>query len=164
MMRLVTIFLLSFAAGVPVGCGNAGQIDAGPSNTVRADGLAVTVEIPSRQFAVGDSFDVVVTAVNTTNRPIRIVAGSGAPVYVSILRYTGLYWQEVKRYPRAATMVMNPWTLRRRSSRRFVMPLTVEPDWPTGEILSIMAELNGRPDAAPRLTFEVVQPETPHTD
>ena len=39
--------------------------------------------------------------------------------------------------------------------------LTVEPDWPTHELLRLQVELNGRPDVAPLVHIEVVHPKAP---
>ena len=137
------------------GCPKKEVVDPTPTNEVTVDGLQVTIEMPKRDYQVGEEFLVVVTAANTTGRSIKIVSRTGAPVYLRIWRHTGLDWEEVKAYPEAATMLMTTWTLNKKSARRFALPLTVEPDWPAGEILAVSAELNGREDVSPRLTFLV---------
>lgn len=152
-MKSVSLLLLVVAATMP-GC-RRGEMASVLRNSVEADGLVVSIELPKRSFTVGERSEVVVTATNTTGKAMTIFASSGAPVYLHIWRHTGLSWEKVKRYPRTATMVMTPWRIEGRGERRFVMPLTVEPDWPTGEILKISAELNGRPEASPQLTFQV---------
>lgn len=160
-MKFVILSLLVFGGFVIfLGCGQQ-NLSVHPANTVKTDGLEVSLDVPKRNFKPGETFRVKLTARNTTKDPMRILATTGAPVYVRIWRHTGLGWEEVKRYPRAATMVMSPWTLEPHSVRSFVMQLTVEPDWPTAEALRITAELNGRREAAPGVTIEVfttVQP------
>ena len=143
------------------GCGS-GEIATTPtSSTVEVDGFSVSLDIPARTLTRGESFSVTVTATNSTKRPMQIVSTSGTPVYVRISRHTGLVWEVVKTYPEASTMIMNPWTLDRESSRSFVMQLTVEPDWPRGEPLRLTAEINGRSEIAPGITVEVTVPTEP---
>lgn len=132
----------------------------GPVSSDSADGLTVQLEVAGDQLTTGERFDVKVTAINLSNAPITIPSRSGALVYVRLFRHTGLYWQEVKRYPQAETTIMSPWTLQANSRRTFEMQLTVEPDWPTGEPLLMTAELNGRKDVAPSLTLNVHLPVT----
>jgi len=43
-------------------------------------------------------------------------------------------------------MVASPWALKAGQSRKFVMNLPVEADWPTEEPLKLTVELNGRAD------------------
>ena len=152
-------FPLLLAATVALAGCEGQKVAPRPANSVEINGLAVTIDVPNRSFTVGEQFKVTVTAHNTTKQPMRIPAGSGAPVYVRLWRYTGLAWEEVKRYPESAVMIMRPWSLAPGQKRTFAMQLAVEPDWPTGEVLRITAELNGRAEVAPGVTVEVSQPE-----
>lgn len=154
-MRIAAACVLLLTTAMLVGCANASRVDLRPINTVEVDGLSVSVEIPKRNFNTGETFVATVTAENRTKMPIEIIARTGAPVYLRLWRHTGLTWQEVKRYPEAATMVMSPWTLAPGDRRVFVRQLLVEPDWPTAELLRLTAELNGRDEVAPALVIEI---------
>ena len=131
------------------------QIDLTEQNFVESDGLAVGIELPKREFLTGEVFETTVYAVNKTREPIAIEATTGAQVYLRIWRKTVVGWDEVKRYPQAAVLVMTPWQVAPRETRRFTMRLTVEPDWPTHEPLRITAELNGRPAISPGMIIRV---------
>lgn len=160
-MRIAKLLLLLLGGvAVLVGCQRQ-EIDTKPTNTVEIDGLAVSLDIPHQFLVVGEQFELTVTAHNMTRRPMRIDAETGALVYVRIFRHTGLVWEEVKRYPATAAMIMSPWTLQRTTRRDFVMQMTVEPDWPVGEPLRITAELDGRPDVSPEVIVEVGPPVEP---
>ena len=159
-MSIAKLSVAAAIVAIAAGCGPQ-KIDATPVNTVEVDGLSVSLELPDRQFRTGQQARAVVVARNLTDRPIPIDARTGAPVYIRILRFTGISWEDVKRYPEAATMVMSPWTLDAGAQRTFVMNLTVEPDWPTGEIIRITAGLNGREEASPGLAVEVMPPTVP---
>ena len=137
-----------------IGC-NGAEVPFG-SDSAEATGLTVRIEAPKTTFLTGEEFKAVVVARNTTHKPMRIDATTGAPVYLRIWRHTGLGWEQVKRYPQVATMVMNPWTLEPRSERRFELHLVVEPDWPTNEALLLTAELNGRGDVVPSIFIGIV--------
>lgn len=137
-----------------IGC-NGAEVPLG-SDSAEAAGLMVRIQAPKTTFLTGEEFKVVVVARNTTHKPMRIDATTGAPVYLRIWRHTGLGWQQVRRYPQVATMVMNPWTLKPRSERRFELNLVVEPDWPTNEALLLTAELNARGDVVPSIFIGIV--------
>jgi len=137
----------------------AAPVAAAPANAVTAGNLRVSVELPRRDFVVGESFSVTVTAVNLGQSAITIPAESRAQVFVDISRRTPLGWEELLRYPPAPAVVMCPWTLGPGQQRSFTLNLTVEPHWPTNELLYLSAELNGRPDAAPGIAITVSQPE-----
>ncbi|MDY6913889.1 MAG: hypothetical protein SVT52_05480 [Planctomycetota bacterium] len=152
-MRTVNIFLMSSLLAAAAGCQPGGSVDVRAIKEVVADGLSVRIEIPKRDFTVGDEFIVKLTARNTTSRPIKIDARTGTPVYVRLRRHTGVGWEEIKTYPQADVMAVNPWTLKARAERNFLVRLKVEPDWPTGEVLELTGELNSRPEAAPGVTI-----------
>ncbi len=155
-MRLICFLLLPGVMGLAIcGCKKT-ELASGITNTTEVSGLALTVEVPKRIFTVGEQFTLAITASNTTKEPIEIVATNSALVYVRILRYNGVAWREVKRYPETSAMVISPWTLPKRATRRFDMQLTVEPDWPMGENVRITAELNGRPEVSAGLSIEIV--------
>jgi len=157
-MKFVRLLLL-LSLLPAVGCGRRQRVDAAPRTVAQAGALKVAITLPKRVFVTGEHFLVTVTAENVSSKPLRIISRTGAPVYVRLWRLAGVNdWQEIKYYPQTATMLMTPWTIKGKSSRRFVIPLTVEPDWPTGEILSMTAEVNGRDDVTPRLTLEVSPP------
>jgi len=130
-----------------------------PQSMVRADGLEVTLNIPQRTYYVCDSLTLTVNALNTTDEPIEIPADTAARILVKIYHYQGTGWQEVKRYPEAAAMIMSHWTIAPHAAAGpFTLTLPVEPDWPTNEILHLTAELTGRPDAAPGIAITVHKP------
>jgi len=138
------------------GCGPREDLRAGREvNSAERDGLVVEIELTRREFAVGQTMPVTVTALNTTRRDLDILASTGAPVYVKVWRNIGVGWEEVKRYPQAAVMVMSPWSLEARGRRTFPLSVPVEPDWPTNEPLRVTAELNGRPEVAPGIIIRV---------
>lgn len=123
--------------------------------SVVSGGLSVGIVVPTRHLAAGDEFEVRLVARNVSGAPIRIKAPSSTPIIVKLWRHTGVGWEEVKRYPRTDMMVMKIWTLAPGRERAFALRLRVEPDWPTGELLRITGELNGRPDAVPGVTLDV---------
>jgi hypothetical protein len=147
------------------GCGWLGGKQAAPASPVAAEArgpaMAVGIDLPARTFSVGESFQAIVTVTNLTNRPIHIASPSGALVHVLVWRNTGLAWDEVKSYPPSAVRIVTTWTLDKRSQRKFVIPLTVEPDWPTGEPLQMSAEVNGVDQLSPKVDFEVLHPAGP---
>ena len=156
-MKAVVVVMLFVVVGLGGCMGPAG----GPAqnsrviNSVESDGLVVTIELPKRVFAVGEEFAVGVTARNITSRPIIINSASGAPIYARLLRHTGLNWEQVKRYPKTETMLMNAWRIEPGSQRSFVLTLTVEPDWPTGELLRLTAEVNGISDLSAGVALQI---------
>jgi len=156
-MKFAKFLVFLLALGSPTGCRKV-ELDTPLRSSVQTDGLSVSIEIPKRVLDLGEDLQVIVAAANVTGRPIRIIADTRALVYVKIWRHTGLDWEEVKRYPQAATMVMTPWSIEGGSERRFVMLLTVEPDWPTGEVLAMTGELNGWEQAIPQVKLEVAPP------
>ena len=154
-MRIVRLSLLVIAAVfLSAGC-NKQEVDTTPTNVTEIDGLAVSLNIPSRLLTMRERFVLTVTAHNRTRQPMQIEAETGAPVYVRIFRHTGLVWEEIKRYPTSTTMIMSFWTLQPGAKRSFMMDMTVEPDWPVGEPLRITVELNGRAEVSPGVVVEV---------
>ena len=142
---------------VAAGCDN--RIDAAPRifqirDTETSADLSVAIAVHQQQVVPGEQLHVEVTARNLTKKPITINARSGAPVYVRIWQDAGR--DEVERYPRTEMMVARPWTLAPRAERSFVLSIPVEPNWPTGEILRVTAELNGRGDLTPSVHIEVL--------
>ena len=154
-MRL-TALLICLSACAWAGCVQGPKVDLRDRNFVQAGGLAVGIELPKREFAVGEQFDVSVVARNDTRRPIAIEATTGALVYLRVLRSTTSGWEEVKRYPGSAVMLMSSWELAPRGTRTFTLHLTVEPDWPTNEPLRLTAELNGKPKVSPGIVVRVM--------
>ena len=129
--------------------------------TAAGDDLIVTLGLPKTTFETGERFRVSILAANQTDQRLRIQADSGAPYFVSLWRYTGTGWDKIKRYPVTPQMVLSEWYLAPFGTRRFAPMVTVEPDWPTRELLRLQVELNGRPDVAPWVSIEVVNPEAP---
>ena len=159
-MKVINLLLLTGAL-LLVGCTRNHEVSP-HANTLTLDGLSVSIELPGRTFTVGEQFKVVLTAYNTTNKPMEILADNGSLIYVRIWRRTGEVWEDVKTYPTATIDVKSPWTLDPHTTRSFTMELTVEPDWPRGEILRVTGELNGRTEVSPGLTVEVNPQSTPH--
>jgi len=156
-MKFAAALLSLLAAGGIPGCGaqEAPRIHLSETNAVESGGLAVSIRLSKEAFTVGEKVSVLLKAYNLTNRPISIEAASGALVFVKIWRHTGLGWEQLKCYPQSAVMALNPWTLAPRSERNFSLQLTVEPDWPVGELVRITGELNGWPDASAGVIIEV---------
>jgi hypothetical protein len=121
----------------------------GIHDTKMADGLSVTVDTPQRNVVRGQSLQVTVTAKNTSDKPIEIVAANGAPVIVTLARKTSAGWETVKTFPENATQVTQKWTLQPKAERKFPLTLPLSADLPTGEPLRLTAKVNGRPDVAP---------------
>jgi len=156
-MRIAGTLLLVLALGVLSGCRKSEPVvDPTFNETPPIGGLQVGMKLPKTGFVTGETFNVVVTAKNVSDEPVTIDAASGSQVYVRIHRYTGMTWDEVKRYPETATMLMKPWTLQPGQQQSWKLMIPVEPDWPTAEGLRITAELNGRPEVSPVIAIEVL--------
>lgn len=154
MKALTGCLMIALAVGV-TGCPD--RMDR-PWNTMQKGGLEVRLQLAERHYLVGDQVKVTVEARNTGGEPIRIPADTGARVLVKVYQHTGTGWEQVKRYPQAATMVMSPWTLEPGAAAGpFELVVPVEPDWPTNEILRLTAELNGRPDVAPGVAITITR-------
>lgn len=124
--------------------------------TDHADGLALTLDLPAETFRTGETFQARIVARNTTDKDIDIQARSAAPVYLHVNAHDGVSWKRVETYPQAAAMVLSDWPLPAGQERTFTRTLRVEPSWPTGKLLRLQAELNGRDDVNPFVTIEVL--------
>ena len=151
-------------AALTVACALAGCAKSKPEFEIAASGravsrgLAVTLKLPARSFTVGEQFEVVLIAENTTGEAIRIDARSASPYFLRVWRETSVGWEQVRRYPQVDLAVMSPWTLEAGARRQFAgVKLKVEPDWPRGEMLRITGELNSRPDARPAVLV-IIEP------
>ncbi len=120
-----------------------------------ADGLVVTLEVPSREFTQGQTVPITVRATNTSDQPIQIQATSAALVQFTVWQKQVGGLTRVKTLPEMAAQVLSPWVLEADSTRTFTRELEVTKDWPTHEILWLSAELNGRADLTPKVYFEV---------
>jgi len=152
-MTCLPLTFLTFAA--LVGCQPAAPVTDLNANTVQRSGLAVTLKLDRRSFVAGQTVRVALAARNVTQARIPIDATSGTPVFVRLWRNAGLGWEVVRTYPQSALMIASPWTLPPGAVRTFELRLPVEPDWPTGELLRLTGELNGRPDAQAVLTISI---------
>ncbi|MBL7133198.1 MAG: hypothetical protein ISS78_03790 [Phycisphaerae bacterium] len=158
----------ALAAALLSGCPSEGprpttrpaQADSRPATSAAKEGLAVSLELPKRGFAVGERFKIRLTVSNTSSRAIRIPAGPGAPIKVRIWRHTGMGWDEIRVYPQGAQLTTHPWQLAPGAKRSFSILLTVEPDWPTHDTLAVVAELNGRPDLQAMDTITIASAPT----
>ena len=157
MMRIALLSLV-LPALLAAGCVQKADVEELAMNVAEAGGLKVQVQLPGRQFQTGEKLRVTVTATNTTKEPIHVVAPSGAPVLVRITRHTALSAEEVKYYPQSATTNIHSWSLPAKQSRKFVLMVPVEPDWPVGEVLHVSAELNGLPKLSPSVYVVVAPP------
>ena len=167
MMSVVAAF--SLLAVCLAGCAPAkGPMSPGEACVAAGDGLSLTVRLPRTGFLVGERFEAVLVARNDGYRTIEVQARSSAPVYAVVQRHTGGDWEgssrrsmsrrgpeAVKRYPQAAVMFLNNWTLAPGQQRTFVLGLAVEPDWPVAEPLRLAFELNGRRDVSPAVPIFV---------
>ena len=158
MMRTALLSLVPLALVLTAGCARKAELTESPTNFVVADGLKVEVELPGRDFQTGDNLRVTVRATNTTSTPIEIHSPTGAPVLVRVLRNTLLSREQVRVYPRTATANILSWTLPPGQTSIYVLMVPIEPDWPTGEILHVTAELNGYSKAAPSIFIIVRKP------
>ena len=120
-----------------------------------ADGLVVTLEVPSREFVQGETVPVTVRVTNTSDQPIQIRATSAALVKFTVWQKQVGGLARIKTIPEMAAQVLSPWVLEADSTRTFTRDLEVTKDWPTNEILWLSAELNGREGLMPKVYFEV---------
>ena len=109
------------------------------------DGLSLTLELPTTEYVMGQTFALFLTAANTSDKAIAIQPDPGWPVKVEIWRRVGTQWADVRTYPGAALRTTDPWELAPGARRTFKMTLIVEPDWPTNDRLAVVGRLNGRP-------------------
>jgi len=124
-------------------------------NTATAGQLALTIHVPKRDFARSEKLPVVIVARNLGKKTLQITAPTNTPCLLRVWRHTGLAWEHVRRYPPAEMRTQLPWKLQGRSSRTFNRTIIVEPDWPTGEILRLTAELNGLPEIVPGVNIRI---------
>ncbi len=127
------------------------------SNIARGKGLDVSISLPKRDWKIGETMTMEVTAVNTTGSPVEIHSPTGAPVLVRIMKRSMMSYEQVRVYPGSATANILNWTLPARGTRKFKLMIPVDPDWPVAEVLYVSAELNGYPKYNPSLAI-IVQP------
>ncbi|HAU38714.1 MAG TPA: hypothetical protein DCX07_13485 [Phycisphaerales bacterium] len=154
MRKTLTVAIVTLAA-LAGGC-KPKEMTSRAINTMTADGLEVSIELPKRDFRSGESFNVIVTARNISGGPLAIEASSAAPVWLRLHRHGAIGYDEIRRYPEAVAMVLSTWTLAPKQARTFTYRLTVEPDWPRHELLHLTAEVNGRASAAPGIAILVL--------
>ena len=145
-MRIAAVAMCVISAFLVAGCGMSGKPAVENTVAIESDSLVTTFNIPSSTLTAGQTVDAVVTVRNTGWKSITVTPSSGASVYITLWKNTGLGWTQIKTYPRSAEMVMKPWVLKWRSSREFRISVPVEPDWPVGEQIKLAAEVNGLPD------------------
>ena len=133
----------------------AGRGPSPAANTVSAGQLTLTIHVPKRDFALGEEVPVTVVARNLAKKPVRFTAPTNTICLLRIWRHNGLAWEHVKRYPPAEMRTQLPWKLDAQSSRTINRRVVVEPDWPTGEVLRLTAELNGRGKLAPGVSIRI---------
>jgi len=144
-VSISSIFLLFFA----IGCAPSKPTKVVVNDLLwkaRSNGLILKVRINRRYCVRGQTIRLTITAINTSKKDVHIPADTGALVYAKLWRHTATGWELVKRYPQSMVMVASPWILKAGQSRKFVLNLPVESDWPTEEPLRLTVELNGRPD------------------
>lgn len=151
--------LLALAAAMPLlGCKQPdadANKPAAISQEQAADGLVVTLEVPSREFTQGETVPVTVRATNTSDQPIQIRATSAALVKFTVWQKEVGGLTRIRTIPEMSAQVLSPWILEADSTRTFTRDLTITKDWPTNEILWLSAELNGREGLMPKVYFEV---------
>ncbi len=133
----------------------AGCADQGPGMTFRPgakDGLALTLSISKATPCLGERVQAVVTAANTSKKPIEFSADTTAPVLLDVWRPVGQSWELFNRLPGAARTRLTTWRLEPGQVKVFHLTMDITPDWPTAETMRVTAQLNGRTD----LTAEVV--------
>ncbi len=136
------------------------QAASRPATGTAREDMALSLELPKRQFTMGEKFKIRLTARNISNRTIRIPVSPGAPIKIRIWRRVAMGWDEIRTYPQAAQLTTHPWQLKPGQERSFEMVLTVEPDWPTQDRVAVIAELNGRPDLRARDTITITSAPT----
>lgn len=123
------------------------------------DGVYLVLDLPKTQFVPGESFTATVLIENQSDHMLQIEASSSALCKLHLMRPYITQWDTFKTYPEAAAMVITPWTLRPGERRTFAMPLTVEKDWPTYELIRMQAQINGLDDLETHVDIEVLRPE-----
>ena len=155
MTTMKTSAIIALAAAVLAGCQGAPLAMKGEHNTVSAGDIAVSLEVPKRFYNVGEKFQAVVYVQNKTDRPVTISADSGAPVFVRLSHHTNVGEVQLKQYPQFSLIFVRVWTLNPHEIRSFPLELTVEPDWPSGELIRLSGEVNGRPEIQPGVMISV---------
>jgi hypothetical protein len=155
MTTVKACMMIALAGLVLAGCQPATLVMKGEHKTISAGDIAVSLEVPKRVYNVGEKFRAVVHVQNKTNRPVTISADTSAPVLARLSHYTNVGEVELKHYPQFSQAVMKSWTLRPGEVRSFPLELTVEPDWPRGELLRMVGQVNGRPEIQPGVAISI---------
>jgi len=160
-MRALLVCLACAMVALAAGCTADQDITAGGPTSqvvsqVQGKNMTISVSLPKRDWQVGETIPVTVTAVNTTDRAVSVVSPSGAPVLVRVMRASKGSFEQVRLYPGSATSNVVNWTLPARGSRTYKLMVPVEPDWPMVEPLRLSAELNGTPQHSPAVTVTVL--------
>ena len=152
-----TTFLLGLAGTslLVLGCAPKGAPSV-VTDQVASDSLLATMTADKRIARVGEGINVALVARNTSLRSMSIEAATTAPMIVTVWRYDmAKGWTRVKEYPKVAIYRRQTWVLHGGKERAFSMAVPVEPDWPTQQMVKLMAELNGRTDARPYVLIEI---------
>ncbi len=130
------------------------------SSTRCEDGLEIRLRLENNKtsFLPGDTLHVLATAVNHSNMPLHIHAGSGAPLKIDVWWHTDVGWELIKEYPRASIVRSNDWKLPAGGIRRFRMDIPVGDDYPSYSPLYLVAYLNGRKDTSAAVSIDVYRP------
>ena len=124
------------------------------------DGLELRLELPGKKtsFVPGETFEVKITAINRSGRPLHISGREGSPWFIYIWWLTNVGWEGLRTYPESSLVVSNQWKLKIGQVREFLVKITVDPGWPTFVPLAIVTRLNGRKDPVPVLPIHVYRP------
>ena len=119
------------------------------------DGLTLTLAISQATPRIGDRVKAIVTAGNSSKKPIVISADTTAVVLLDLWRPAGPSWDRALRLPEAARTKRITWRLQPGEVKTFELLVDVTPDWPTAETLRLTGQLNGRPDLRAEVVLRV---------
>ncbi len=159
--RSLLTVLLAGACLASGGCFWRGRPTPAEGTSIRTVGpFRVVLAVPAGAYEPGDSFTVTVTTTNVSDEPVVVHRWGSVAYYLTVSHNRGTGWEEVHTYPGGTAGVMESWTFRPGQQKSTAIRLTVEPDWPVGELLRLEAHMNGREEVRAAEFVEII-PRTP---
>jgi len=141
---LLSVSMLTAVVLLAGGCAPGPRGD-GPS-VVRLNSAAAEMAVPDRTVHRGQVLGVGIATWNLGKEPLTVTR-TGSSVYrVEAARHDGIGWVTFRTYPATDAMVLRKLTLEPGSRRDDSVLVTVEPDWPGGEVVRLQAVMNGWPE------------------